>query len=71
VTVLNKIDTLDAEERAFLRDEVQAVCGGPVMLMSGVTGEGVTEVLRALRAQIDDSRLRERAANEEPDPWQP
>ena len=71
VTVLNKIDTLDAEERAFLRDELQAACGGPVMLMSGVTGEGVTEVLRALRAQIDEGRLRERAANEEPEPWQP
>ncbi|MCR9114518.1 MAG: GTPase ObgE [Rhodobacteraceae bacterium] len=71
VTVLNKIDTLDAEERAFLRDELQAACGGPVMQMSGVTGEGVTEVLRALRAQIDEGRLRERAANEEPDPWQP
>src|SRR6056297_1043977 len=71
VTVLNKIDTLDEEERAFLRDELQAACGGPVMQMSGVTGEGVTEVLRALRAQIDAGRLRERAANEEPDPWQP
>jgi GTP-binding protein len=71
VTVLNKIDTLDAEERAFLRDELQAACGGPVMQMSGVTGEGVTEVLRALRAQIDEGRLRERAANEEPEPWQP
>ena len=71
VTVLNKIDALDDEERAFLRDEVQAAGAENVMLMSGVSREGVTEVLRALRAQIDDGRLREKAKDEEPEPWQP
>ncbi len=73
ITVLNKIDTLDAEERAFVAGELAEAVGGPVMQMSGVTGEGVTEVLRALRAQIDDDRLRHRkeAAAEEDAPWQP
>lgn len=71
VTVLNKIDALDDEERAFLRDDVQAAGAENVMLMSGVSREGVTEVLRALRAQIDDGRLREKAKDEEPEPWQP
>ncbi|MBC7133918.1 MAG: GTPase ObgE [Roseovarius sp.] len=71
VTVLNKIDTLDAEERAFLREELEAASGGPVMLMSAVSGEGVNEVLRALRGHIDAGRLRERATPEEETPWQP
>ncbi len=74
VTVLNKIDALDEEERAFLLDEMNAVVDGPVMLMSGVTGEGVPEVLRALRHQIDDDRLRQKALDakdEEDAPWQP
>jgi GTP-binding protein len=70
LTVLSKIDTLDDEERAFLRDELQAASGGPVMLMSAISGEGVTQVLRALRARIDANRLRERTAPEE-SPWQP
>lgn len=35
----------------------------------GAAGEGVTEVLRALRAHIDDNRLRE--APEEDTQWQP
>ncbi|MBE0454595.1 MAG: GTPase ObgE [Roseovarius sp.] len=70
LTVLSKIDTLDDEERAFLRDELQAASGGPVMLMSAVSGEGVTEVLRALRGRIDANRLRERTVEEEA-PWQP
>jgi len=71
ITVLNKIDTLDAEEREFLKEELEAVTGGPVMLMSGVSGEGVTDVLRALRSKIDENRLRHRAAPEEDAPWQP
>ena len=71
VTVLNKIDALDEEERAFFREELEAACGGPVLMMSGVSREGVTDVLRALRMQIDEDRLRHAATQEEPEPWQP
>ncbi|MGK7754974.1 MULTISPECIES: GTPase ObgE [unclassified Roseovarius] len=71
VTVLNKIDTLDEEERTFLREELEAVAGTPVLLMSGVSREGVTEVLRALRAHIDEGRLRARPDDNEEAPWQP
>ena len=76
VTVLNKIDSLDAEEREFLKEELEAVAGGEVLLMSGASHEGTTEVLRALRAQIDDDRLRQKIeaqeeAEEEQAPWQP
>ncbi|WP_270730366.1 GTPase ObgE [Shimia sp. Alg240-R146] len=74
VIVLNKIDTLDEEERTFLKEELEAVAGAPVMLMSGISHEGTTEVLRALRAEIDDGRLRQRIADnvgEEEEPWQP
>ncbi|MEQ8255263.1 MULTISPECIES: GTPase ObgE [Roseovarius] len=71
VTVLNKIDTLDEEERTFLREELEAVAGSPVLLMSGVSREGVTEVLRALRAHIDEGRLRQRPDDDEDAPWQP
>ena len=70
VTVLNKIDTLDEEERAFLVEELEEASGGPVMMMSGASREGVTEVLRALRARIDANRLREKPV-EESQPWQP
>lgn len=59
ITVLNKIDALDEEERVFLRDELAARSGGEVMLMSGASKEGVTDVLRALRGHIDKTRLRE------------
>jgi len=74
VTVLNKIDALDDEERAFLKEELEAVVGEPVMLMSGASGEGTVEVLRALRARISADRLRQRMENaeeQEDEPWQP
>ena len=41
------------------------------MVMSGVARTGLTEVLRALRAQIDAGRLRMRIHREEPQPWRP
>ncbi|MBY5988627.1 GTPase ObgE [Roseovarius atlanticus] len=71
VTVLNKIDTLDDEERDFLKEELEALTGSNVLLMSGVSREGVTDVLRALRAYIDKGRLRERSGDDEDAPWQP
>ncbi|ETW13064.1 GTPase CgtA [Roseivivax marinus] len=60
VTVLNKIDAMDDEEREFLREELEAVAG-PVHLMSGVSKEGLTDVLRELRSLIDEDRLRRKA----------
>ena len=70
IVVLNKIDALDAEERLFLREELQAVAGQKVLQMSGASGEGLTPVLRALRNQIEIAREQERET-EEDGPWQP
>ncbi|MFT7596906.1 MAG: GTP-binding protein, partial [Paracoccaceae bacterium] len=50
ITVLNKIDALDDDERAAARAELEQAVGDRVMVMSGVSREGTTDVLRALRA---------------------
>jgi GTP-binding protein len=71
ITVLNKIDTLDDEERAFLQEELETASGGPVLLMSGVSREGTDTVLRALRSQIDDTRLRQKKSEDEDEAWHP
>ena len=70
ITVLNKIDALDDEQRAAARAELEAVAGGQVLAMSGASGEGLTEVLRALRHRIDADRLRKRPAAKA-EPWRP
>lgn len=71
VTVLNKIDTLDDEERAFLKSELEEATGETVLLMSGASNEGVTDVLRALRREIEAGRAAERGGDEEDAPWRP
>jgi len=70
ITVLNKIDALDADEQSAKLAELKDACDGPVLAMSGVSRQGVTEVLRALRAEIDDDKLRHKPV-EEAAPWHP
>ena len=70
ITALNKIDALDDDEREERRAELEAVAG-PVLMMSGVSREGLIDVLRAVRGQIDANRLRQKEAVEEPGPWRP
>ncbi len=70
ITTLNKIDALDDDERSEARAALEAVAG-PVLMMSGVSREGLTDVLRAVRGEIDADRLRQKDATEEPGPWRP
>ena len=70
VTILNKIDALDDEQRAEALAALEGASGGPVMMMSSVAGEGVTEVLRTLCVEIDAGRLRENPVQEE-EAWHP
>ncbi|UWS01721.1 GTPase ObgE [Phaeobacter inhibens] len=70
ITALNKIDSLDDEERAEAKAALEAAVGGPVFMMSGVSREGLNEVLRSMRTQIDEDRLRQQP-QEEQDTWQP
>jgi GTP-binding protein len=70
ITVLNKIDALDEDELASASEELEKASGGPVMQMSGVARTNTVEVLRALRGEIDENRLRLSTPEEEA-PWQP
>ena len=72
MTVLNKVDALDDETAAEAEAILKGASGGPVLRMSGAAKLGTTEVLRALRAEIDDDRVRTKEAEqEEAAPWRP
>ncbi len=67
ITALNKADALDARTLSSRRKALEKASGGPVHVISGVSGQGLTEVLRALYAEITDAR----AQVPEDTPWQP
>ena len=68
ITVLNKIDELDEDDREFALSALRGAAGGqPVLAMSGGTGEGTAEVLRTLFKQILIVRSEEPEASK----WQP
>ncbi|MDI3336033.1 GTPase ObgE [Defluviimonas aestuarii] len=69
ITALNKIDALDAKTLANRKRSLEKAADGPVHLMSGVSGEGVQDVLRVLWKVI--ARTRKQAEPEDDQPWQP
>jgi len=56
IVVLNKADAMTPREMASRRAALAKACGHPVFVMSGVAGQGVPEVLRAIQAQVDAAR---------------
>jgi len=70
ITALNKVDALDRETRTRRRKSLEKACGGPVLECSGVSGEGIEEVLRTLWREIAKARRAE-APVEDEGPWKP
>ena len=58
---LNKCDSMTPREISSRRAALAKASGRPVMVLSGVTGQGVPEVLRALQNAVHDQR-RDKAA---------
>ena len=71
VTVLNKIDAVPADEVASMRAALEDACGTPVLTMSGATGQGVTDVLRALRDLVRPASTGRRDAIDGDGTWSP
>jgi GTP-binding protein len=71
ITVLNKIDALDARQRADMQAALASASGTVVLAMSGVSREGLVDVLRTVRKKIDAGKLRARQSEEVAQPWRP
>ncbi|WGH78700.1 GTPase ObgE [Jannaschia ovalis] len=71
LTVLSKIDAVDDDALEERRAALSSACGGEVMTMSAVSGAGVTEVLRALRARIRAEAKAAAPQDEAEEPWSP
>src|SRR6201999_235714 len=53
---LNKADAMTPREASARMAALRKASGGPVFLLSGATGQGVPELLRALQNTIHDMR---------------
>ncbi|PKQ07489.1 MAG: GTPase ObgE [Alphaproteobacteria bacterium HGW-Alphaproteobacteria-11] len=73
ILCLNKADALTEEEREAKKLALEEASGGKVHLLSGVSGEGVTAVLRLVADEIAKNRAAERAEENqtEEEGWQP
>ncbi len=69
VTALNKIDALDDVEQATKHNALVEATGGTVFQISAVARDGVTDVLRAIRAEITHRDVSEAATEETA--WRP
>lgn len=64
IIALNKIDALDDELVEMLTEELKVVTKSPIMPISGVSGQGVDLLLRALLANVEDVRKEEKDRDE-------
>ena len=69
IVALNKVDALDDELRAEKLAELREVACADVYPISGVSGEGVQDVLRLIQKEVRETRAAETAG--EPEPWRP
>jgi len=60
ILALNKIDAIQKPLIGRKRKALEKASGKPVFLISGVTGEGVPEVLHALAREVERQRTRSR-----------
>jgi GTP-binding protein len=61
IVALNKVDAISEKDLAKKKAALEKACGHKVLVISGVSGEGISTVLRAMARQID-ARRAERAA---------
>jgi len=66
IVALSQADTLDAEARKKKVAALKRAAGRTPLVLSAVTGEGVEAALRALAAEIGETRMREARVEADP-----
>ncbi|MDE2499626.1 MAG: GTPase ObgE [Alphaproteobacteria bacterium] len=71
IVALNKVDAVPTAALAKKRAALKKACGHDVFVMSGVSGEGVEDVLRALAKKIAERRASNKKARATVRAWTP
>ncbi|MEZ6024293.1 MAG: GTPase, partial [Hyphomonadaceae bacterium] len=68
---LNKVDAMTAEDAAALHELFSAEIGKEVRLVSGVSGQGVRDLVNEIAAMLREREAEEAPAEEEREDWAP
>ncbi len=71
ILAMTKVDAMDPEMRAEQAARLEAVAGRKPLLVSAVSGEGVTELLRVALIDIREARAVVAAESAPPEAWRP
>jgi GTP-binding protein len=71
IVALNKCDAIPKEVLAKKKASLKKACGHEVFVISGVTGEGVIDVLRAMAVYIGERRVKDRIGSRPKPEWKP
>lgn len=71
ITAISKADACDHSRLAEIKAALEHAGASHVVMLSSVTGSGVSDVLRLLQQEIDQDHAAEITAKSEPEPWQP
>jgi GTP-binding protein len=71
IVALNKVDAIAKSELARKKAALEKASGAKVFLISGVSGEGVNDVLRAMASEINKRRNKERRGDAAAGAWSP
>ncbi|HTT85220.1 MAG TPA: GTPase ObgE [Rhizomicrobium sp.] len=70
IVALNKIDAIPRAQLGRKKASLEKASGRPVFLLSGVSGEGVSEILRAVAREVEKTRAHRSDAEAAP-AWSP
>ena len=71
ILALSKVDALDPDTLQMQKEALEAAAGRPVSLVSGVSGQGVRDLLREAWRQVLARRAEAKAAGETAGDWRP
>jgi GTP-binding protein len=71
ILALSKVDALDADTLQMQKDALEDASGRPVSLVSGVSGQGVRDLLREAWRQVLARRTEAKVAGETARDWRP
>ena len=71
ILALSKVDALDPDTLQMQKEALEAAAGRPVSLVSGVSGQGVRDLLREAWRQVLARRAEAKSAGETAGDWRP